>query len=85
MKKIIEKKIYDTDTAKQLAFKYVGNFGDANGYEERLYVTKMKLYFIFGTGGSESPYPEQTIKPITQEQAEAWEKETSEDKDISEE
>ena len=80
MKKIIKGHTYDTDTAKQLAFKYVGNFGDAHGYEERLYITKMKQYFVFGTGGPESPYPEPTIKPITQEHADEWEKETSEDK-----
>ncbi|MCL2099128.1 MAG: hypothetical protein FWH24_01655 [Oscillospiraceae bacterium] len=80
MKKVIKRKIYDTDTAKQLAFKYVGEFGEACGYEERLYITKRGLYFIFGCGGSDSPYSEPTIKPITKEHADEWETETNEDK-----
>ena len=83
MKKNIKRRIYDTDTAKQLAFKYVGEFGDTHGYEERLYITKRNLYFIYGTGGPDSPYPQPIIKPLTKEHAEAWEKETSGDKKIS--
>ena len=73
MKVIIQRRRYDTDTAKQLAFKHVGEFGDAAGYEERLYLTNRGLYFIYGVGGADSPYPEEKIKPITKEEADAWE------------
>lgn len=80
MKKIINRRIYDTDTSKQLAFKYIGSFGEPQGYEERLYLTKRGLHFIFGTGGPDSPYPQPTIKEITPEQAGEWETEKPKDK-----
>ena len=85
MKKIISRRTYDTDESKQLAFKYVGHFGESHGYEEHLYVTKKGFYFIFGVGGPDSPYPEATIKPITKEHADEWEHETAEDKELAEE
>ena len=72
MRKIIKRKIYDTDTAKQLACRYAGEYGDANGYEERLYFTNRGQYFIYGVGGTDSPYPQETIKPVTKEQADEW-------------
>ena len=73
MKVEIKRRRYDTDTSKQLAFKHVGAFGDATGYEERLYLTNRGLYFIYGIGGTDSPYPQEKIKPITKEEADAWE------------
>ena len=85
MKKIINRRIYDTETSEQLAFKYVGEFGEANGYEERLYLTNRGLYFIYGVGGPDSPYPQETIKPIEKEQAEAWETELPKEKDAEQE
>ena len=85
MKKIIKGRIYDTEKAKQLNFKYVGEYGDADGYEEKLYLTKSGQYFIFGAGGSESPYPQPVIKPIEKEQADEWLAETSGDKEVGEE
>jgi len=84
MKKIIKRKIYDTDTSKQLAFKNIGEFGEPNGYEERLYITKRGLYFIFGQGGPESPYPEPDIKAAAKEDADKWGYETTEDKKTTE-
>ena len=78
MKKTIKRRIYDTDTSKQLAFKYIGSFGETQGYEERLYITKRGLYFVFGAGGPDSPYPEPTIREITKEQADSWETEITE-------
>ena len=78
MRKIINRRVYDTDTAKQLSFKYVGKFGETHGYEERMYLTEKGLYFIFGVGGSDSPYPKESIKPITKEQADEWAAEISE-------
>ena len=85
MKKIIKGRIYDTDKAKQLNFKYVGEFGEAGGYEERLHLTKSGQYFIFGAGGSESPYPQPVIKPIEKEQADEWLAEMSGVKEVVEE
>ena len=74
MRKTINRRIYDTDKSKQLAFKYMGSFGESQGYEERLYVTtRGGYYFVFGTGGPDSPYPEPTIIEITKEQAAEWE------------
>jgi len=73
MRKIIKRKIYDTDTAKQLSFKYIGEYGDSTGYEERLYMTNRGLYFVYGIGGADSPYPRETIKPVTKEEVDAWE------------
>jgi hypothetical protein len=61
MRKIIKRRIYDTDTAKQIACRYVGEFGETQGYEERLYFTNRGLYFIYGVGGADSPYPNETI------------------------
>ena len=81
MKKSIKRKMYDTDTAKQINFKYVGEYGEANGYEERLYITKRNLYFIYGIGGPESPYPQETITPVTKEQADAWDAEIPKEKE----
>ena len=77
MKKIIKGRIYNTDTSKLLSFKYVGEFGDAHGYEERLYVTLRGQYFLFGIGGPNSPYAKETIKPIAKEEADAWEAEAT--------
>ena len=34
MKKLINKKWYDTNTATQLGVKYAGEFGNADDYEE---------------------------------------------------
>jgi len=85
MKKKIEGKTYDTETAKQIDVKYVGGYGEAHGYEERLYITIRNLYFIYGIGGPDSPYPAETIKPLTKEQADAWKAEISANKTVIEE
>ena len=72
MKKVINGVSYNTETAKKLDAKTFGSFGDADGYEENLYITKTKQYFLCGAGGPESPYTAQTIKPITEDQAAEW-------------
>ena len=74
MRKRINGKMCDTETAKNLAFKYVGAFGQEHGYEEQLYITKTKQYFIYGLGGPKSPYPKPEIKLLTKEEAKEWEK-----------
>jgi hypothetical protein len=75
MKTIINKKTYDTDKDEHVGFKYVGVFGHLNGYEEQLFVTKKGQFYIYGAGGPESPYPEATIRLLTNEEADLWEHE----------
>ena len=77
MKLIIKRKTYNTDTATQLGFKYSGEFGEPNGYEERLYVTAKGQHFIYGTGGPESLYSEPAIKLLTDGEAKNWKKENN--------
>jgi len=72
MRKVINKKVCDTETAKQLGVIYAGEFGDAGGYEEALYINKSKQHFIYGNGGSESKYTRPTIDLFTEEEAENW-------------
>jgi len=76
MKRKINGNMYDTSNAAHVGFKFAGEFGQDHGYEEQLYVTKSGQYFIYGAGGPQSPYPDPTIKLLTKEQAEEWEKET---------
>lgn len=75
MKKIINKKTYNTETAKKIGHITFGEFGDTHGYEEKLYQTKAGLYFIHGIGGTESKYTTETITPLTETEAKAWRKE----------
>lgn len=78
MKKTINRKLYNTDTAEQIASINVGEFGDPAGYEEALYKTKKGLYFLCGKGGAESKYVEEDIVAIDSKAAEAWLKENRE-------
>jgi len=72
MEAIIKGKTYDTDTATCLGHKYFGEFGQPDGYEERLFVTEAGQHFIYGIGGAESPYAEPGIKAFTEKQAQEW-------------
>lgn len=72
MKKIICKKEYDTDLATVVKKNTVGSFGDADGYEETLYVTEGGSYFLYVNGGAESKYPKEDIKRMSAKAAEAW-------------
>ena len=72
MKKTICKREYDTDTAKLIGSTAKGSFGDSAGYEERLYQTADGYYFLYGLGGADSPYPEETIKRMSKDAAEEW-------------
>ncbi|MBE6759068.1 MAG: hypothetical protein E7554_03140 [Ruminococcaceae bacterium] len=70
MKKTINKKVYNTDTATAVKTNTVSYFGDPAGYEETLYKTKKGDFFVYGVGGAESKYPEETIVAITADEAE---------------
>lgn len=72
MKKIICKVEYDTEASSLVKKVTFGQFGDANGYEESLYVTAKGSYFLYVNGGSESIHPAEDIKRMGKAKAEAW-------------
>jgi len=83
MKKIIKGKVYDTETARELAtYANGGTWRDFNHLEETLYRKKTGEYFLFGEGGPATRYAEATgqnswsggsrIMPMTYQEATAW-------------
>jgi len=72
MKKLINKKWYDTKTATLISGKCVGAFGDTDGYEEQLFITKDGQHFIYGVGGADSKYSKPIIELFTAEQVQEW-------------
>ena len=72
MKKVICKVEYDTENAELVCKKAVGNFGDADGYEESLYKTPGGKFFLYVNGGEESPYAKEDIKRMSAAKAEEW-------------
>ena len=57
MKKIINGKVYNTETAKQMAFWCnAGSWRDFHHFEETLYRKKTGEYFLFGEGGPMTKY-----------------------------
>ncbi len=72
MQKIIRKKVYDTETATQIAQAVYGAFGDPAGYEEILYQAPEGHFFLYGRGGEASPYAEEKIVAMSKERANAW-------------
>ena len=72
MKKIICKKEYDTETATLIKAYSFGEYGDPAGYEEDLYQTPEGLYFVYGDGGEESPYSQETITRIAKTKVNEW-------------
>lgn len=72
MKKTINKKVYNTDTATVVKTNTVSYFGDPAGYEETLYKTRKGDFFVYGVGGAESKYPEETIVAVTADEAEKF-------------
>lgn len=72
MKKIICKVEYDTDASKIVEKRTYGSFGDADGYEETLYITDSGKYFLYVNGGEESIHPEENIKRMSAQKAEEW-------------
>jgi len=77
MKKTINRKVYDTEKAEHVAYRYAGEFGRPDGYEERLFVKKNGEHFVYGIGGHESKYGEPAIMPMTDKQAKEWKKDDS--------
>ena len=74
MKKIICKVEYDTEASELIAKNTVGEFGDAAGYEESLYMTKDGKYFLYTNGGEESKYTKEAITRMSAAKADEWRK-----------
>ena len=74
MKKVICKVEYDTEASELIQKKVFGVFGDPKGYEESLYKTAEGKFFLYGFGGPESPYTEETIKRLAADKVKAWQK-----------
>lgn len=72
MKKIICKVEYDTEASELIRKVTVGEFGDETGYEEDLYKTAGGKFFLYGVGGKESKYAEETIKRVSADKANEW-------------
>ena len=83
MKKIINGKMYNTDTAKELAgWSSPGGWGDFSHYEETLYQKRTGEFFLFGEGGPMTRYAESAgqnqwrggskIIPLAWEDAREW-------------
>lgn len=56
MKKIINGKKYDTETAREVACKAWGYYGDLNFVFETLYKKKTGEFFLYGEGGANTSY-----------------------------
>ena len=72
MKKIICKKVYDTETSTLLKQVTFGYFGSSEGYEERLYQTENGLFFLYTNGGANSKYTKENITRISVDKKNAW-------------
>jgi hypothetical protein len=82
MKKIVNGKRYDTDTAKLLGSAGYSHPGDFSFWQETLYQKKTGEFFLHGVGGAMSRYARQTgqnewsggekIIPLTREEARKW-------------
>lgn len=83
MKKIINGKLYSTETAREVgAWSNAGNWRDFSHMEETLYCKRTGEYFLFGEGGPMTQYAEacgnnswtggQRIMPMTAKEAREW-------------
>ena len=82
MKKIINKKLYDTETTKKLGFWSNGHsYGDFSYMEEALYQKKTGEFFLYGYGGALTGYAKRTgdsrgegekITPLSVDEAKEW-------------
>jgi hypothetical protein len=57
MKKVINGKVYNTETATMICSRSYGQgYRDFNAWEETLYVTKKGQFFLYYWGGANSKY-----------------------------
>jgi len=82
MRKVIEKKVYDTDTALMIAEDWNGlGDNDFRSLNEELYKTKKGNYFLYGSGGPLTKYGKSSgnqtfgsseIIPMSKKEAYQW-------------
>ncbi len=82
MKRIIEGKRYDMDTAEEVASDGYGQANDFHHWRETLYRTPAGAWFLVGAGGPLSKYAEATgqnewsggskLIPMSAEEARSW-------------
>ena len=72
MRKVIEGKRYDTETAEQVASTTYSNYGDRTFWSEELYRTSQGNWFLYGEGGALSKYARSAIIPLTRVKAMSW-------------
>ena len=83
MKKVINRKMYNTETAIEIAsYENMANRRDYGHFEETLYMKKTGEFFLYGCGGAASKYAEvqadrmrsygEAIFPITENEARLW-------------
>ena len=56
MKQIINGKLYNTDTAKEIGYYQYGDGGDFNYLYEALYKKRTGEFFLYGCGGANTCY-----------------------------
>lgn len=81
MKKVINGKLYDTDTAQELGFDG-GNYNSFSEWHEELYRKRTGEFFLYGNGGPMSKYAESVgdnswsggskIIPLSVDSAREW-------------
>lgn len=82
MKKIINGKRYDTETAQFCGSREYGNHGDFDHIYEALYQKRTGEFFLYGEGGARSKYAEEismnswsggeAITPLSDDEAKEW-------------
>lgn len=82
MKKIINGKMYNSETARYVGSYSWSNSGDFSYFEETLYCKRTGEYFIYGHGGAMSKYAQsegqnswsggEDISPMTYKNARQW-------------
>lgn len=92
MKKVINGKVYDTNTATQIAYWESGSKTSPSWYEETLFRKRNGEMFLFGRGYATSPYAQRNpdgnlsvgsaIRPISWEDAQLWAKDKLDDVDF---
>ncbi len=94
MKRVIDGKMYNTETAEELASAHNGlNASDFDYCQESLYRTKKGVFFLAGDGGARTKYARRVsngtcegsgIIPLLEEEALAWLEENHETELIEE-
>lgn len=82
MKKIINRKTYNTETARSVSVWCNGEYGNMSYVKETLYKKKTGEYFLYGMSGANGKYAEsfgcnswsggEAFIPYTEDQAKKW-------------